>query len=297
MFTSWRLGKAFGIDLYIHATFWLLPALVLMSGLLGEGIAEAFLSVAVVLALFACVLLHELGHSLAARVFGIGTRDITLYPIGGVARLERMSERPYEELVIALAGPAVNVIIAILIATPMFLAGLSLVPTWQTFPIAENFLLRLVWLNIGLVVFNMIPAFPMDGGRVFRSILAMFFDRLLATRVAVFLGAGIAALFVCAFGWLLLIGEPVNPMLPFLGVIIFLLGQQELWAVKVAERRRRYNQQIFGGDPPFDPAELNSPFLRPSSADFTGHIFYPEKRVWIEWRDGEPVRVSVWRDD
>src|SRR5947209_3182342 len=111
MFGSVRLGKIFGIDLFVHGTFWLLPLYVFLSGAWSGNVARAAIDVALVLAVFACVALHEVGHAVAAAYYGIATRDITLYPVGGVARLERMTERPGQEVVIALAGPAVNLLI------------------------------------------------------------------------------------------------------------------------------------------------------------------------------------------
>src|SRR5437870_5818096 len=111
MLPSWKIGKAFGIDLYIHWTFWLLPAWVALQSVGSTGLSLA-LSLSVLAAAFGCVVLHELGHALTARRFGIGTRDITLYPIGGVAMLENMPEKPLQEFCIAVAGPLVNVVIA-----------------------------------------------------------------------------------------------------------------------------------------------------------------------------------------
>src|ERR1700679_2118604 len=110
MFRSWHVGSAFGIPLYIHPTFLLIVPWVLSQSS-GHTAFSAFFSVAVVLTVFACVLLHELGHALMARYFGIGTRDITLYPIGGVARLDSTGNAPHQEVCIALAGPAVNLVI------------------------------------------------------------------------------------------------------------------------------------------------------------------------------------------
>src|SRR5262245_18669949 len=113
MFQSMKLGKFFGIDFYIHGTFWLLPLFVLFSGFMAGGsLAAVGTEVAFIFAVFGCVALHEVGHALAARAYGIGTRDITLYPLGGVASLEHMPEKPGREIAIALAGPAVNVVIA-----------------------------------------------------------------------------------------------------------------------------------------------------------------------------------------
>src|SRR5438270_10946448 len=121
MLRSWRLGSLFGIGIYVHSTFWLLPLLVALTAQ-GSGPAAVLYLLALLGAVFGCVVLHELGHALTARRYGIRTLDITLYPIGGVARLGRLPEHPREELWIALAGPAVNVVLAALL-TPLVLGG------------------------------------------------------------------------------------------------------------------------------------------------------------------------------
>lgn len=195
---SWRIGELAGIGIFIHWSFLILPILVASSALSGGGgLAAASSAVLFVLAIFGCVVLHELGHALSARYYGIPTRDITLLPIGGVARLERMPTKPMQELVIALAGPAVNVVIAGLLFLILLLMGnveqLLSVPF-----LAGPFLARLMIANVVLVLFNLLPAFPMDGGRVLRSILAMFtrYDR--ATDIAAGIGQVMALLFVVA---------------------------------------------------------------------------------------------------
>ena len=165
---SWRIGRAFGIGIYIHWTFLFLLGFIAYQGWgVDEGPGPLHTAVLLIL-LFTCVVLHELGHALIARRFGVGTRDITLYPIGGVARLERMPENPWEELCIAVAGPAVNLVIAALIAIPVFLLrgiqpGDGLVQGGR-----ESYLMDLLRVNVTLIVFNLLPAFPMDGGRVLR---------------------------------------------------------------------------------------------------------------------------------
>src|SRR5437588_12672293 len=120
MLRAWKLGNVFGIGIYVHWSFLLLPAWAFLNNLGVGGLPLAFYVVALLCTVFGCVVLHELGHALMARRFGIGTRDITLYPIGRVARLERMSERPWEEFWIAVAGPAVNVVLFSLLAIPLF---------------------------------------------------------------------------------------------------------------------------------------------------------------------------------
>ena len=169
--------------------------------------------------LFLCVLLHEYGHALMARRFGVGTRDITLLPIGGVARLERIPEKPSQELLVALAGPAVNVVIALALA-----AWLTLAQAWEPLTalgIAEGGLIeRLLAVNVGLVLFNMLPAFPMDGGRVMRAVLAMKMDYARATSIAATVGKGMAIVFAMA-------GLIYNPMLILIAVFVWSGAAQE----------------------------------------------------------------------
>lgn len=219
MNNAWRLGRYAGIDVRIHWTFMLLPIWVYYSSIAaGAGVAAAAVAVLFVLAIFACVVLHEYGHALTARRFGIKTLDITLLPIGGLARLERMPHNPWQELAIAVAGPAVNVVIAAIL-----FAGLPILVSSALLPIAvANFLARLAWINVLLVVFNMIPAFPMDGGRVLRAMLALAMPYRSATRVAV----GVGRLAAIGFG---LFGVMTgNWMLILIAGFVFLAGGAEM---------------------------------------------------------------------
>lgn len=223
---SIKLGRVFGIDLYIHATFLLLLAFLGYSTYLRDrSVVSALEGVAFFVLLFGCVVLHECGHALAARRYGIPTRDITLYPIGGVARLERMPSEPRQELVVAVAGPLVNVVIALVLFGWLRVSG-----NWAplaTLGTAEGPLVeRLALVNASLVVFNMIPAFPMDGGRVLRALLAMRLPYARATRIAAALGQGIALL----FGLLGLFG---NPILLFIALFVWIAAGQESGAVQV----------------------------------------------------------------
>lgn len=215
---KWKLGTLAGIGVYLHWSFWLLPAWILMSA--GGGLAGAVGLVLFVFAIFGCVVLHELGHALMARHYGIGTRDITLYPIGGVASLERMPRRPSQELAIALAGPAVNVVIAGVLFGILLVAGIG--TQGLVFNVAGgSILLNLLAVNVALVVFNMLPAFPMDGGRVLRAFLAMRVPYLRATEIAVRVGQGVAII-------LAVIGMRTGGTMLFIALFIFLAARAEL---------------------------------------------------------------------
>jgi Zn-dependent protease len=230
---SYRLGQAFGIGVFVHWSFALLLGYVVLSTLdSGAGWVVALNSAIFVLAVFGCVLLHEFGHSLAARRYGIGTHDITLLPIGGVARLESIPEDPKQELVIAVAGPAVNVVIA---AVLVLLAVVFKVPVPVTgmAMVSDAALLHgLISANIILVVFNMIPAFPMDGGRVFRAFVAMRKGTLPATEIAAKLGKVMAVLMCVGAIYL------KAPFLFLTAAFVFLAGHGELQAVRARHQRR-----------------------------------------------------------
>jgi Zn-dependent protease len=281
MFQSLRLGKFFGIDLYVHGTFWLLPLFILFSGLsAGATLAEAGTDVAFIVAVFGCVVLHEVGHALAARAYGIGTRDITLYPIGGVASLERMPENPGREIAIALAGPAVNFVIAGALFVG-FLGASYLTPWAPTVDVGglDLFLAQVMVANLVLGVFNLLPCFPMDGGRVLRAVLATRLTRVRATAVAVGVGSVMAVAFVI-FG--VYVG---NLGLVLLAAVVWLLGQGELAAVR-AQAVAREMRERFGEW--YEPRPAGMP---PVGSDFTGLVWDENRRVWIQYENGEIVRV------
>ncbi len=220
MNNAWKIGRIANIDIYVHWSFLLLPAWVAYSALsAGGGSAAAAAAVGFVLAAFGCVLLHELGHALAARHFKIHTHDITLLPIGGVARLARMPRRPLHELAVALAGPAVNVVIAASLALGFVLAGSDPLRAGGSI-VGGSFLGNLFWLNIVLVVFNLLPAFPMDGGRVLRALMAIPLDYVTATRGAVAVGQ----VFAVGLG---LLGLFSNWMLILVALFIVLAARAE----------------------------------------------------------------------
>jgi Zn-dependent protease/predicted transcriptional regulator len=217
---SWKLGEIRGIGVYMHATFLILIGFVVLSHYsAGHSVAKTMEGVGFILAIFACVVLHEFGHALMAARYGIKTKDITLLPIGGVARLERMPEKPIEELWVALAGPAVNVAIAAgLFAWIQFADAFA--PLEQLSVTSGPFLERLLMVNIILVVFNMLPAFPMDGGRVLRALLATRLEYAQATQIAANIGQAMALFF--AF-----VGFFVNPFLIFIAFFVWIGATQE----------------------------------------------------------------------
>jgi Zn-dependent protease len=222
---KWKLGDVFGIGVYVHWSFWLLPAWIVLAG--GAGPGGAFVSLLFVFAVFGCVVLHELGHALMARQLGIGTRDITLYPIGGVARLARMPRRPLHELAIAVAGPAVNVAIAAVLFAILVAAGIVSQGLFFQFN-GGSFLMNLFAANVALVVFNMLPAFPMDGGRVLRAFLAMSLPYLRATEIAVRVGQVLAVV-------LGLVGLVSGSMLVLVALFVFLAAHAELSMARRSE--------------------------------------------------------------
>jgi Zn-dependent protease/CBS domain-containing protein len=223
---SWKIANIAGIDVFIHATFLLIIGWVGLSYWQQTGtLAGTLEGIAFTLLLFGCVVLHEYGHALTARRYGIKTRDITLYPIGGVARLERMPEKPIQEFWVALAGPAVNVAIAVLLFAWLVISG-TLAPLAALGMTSGPFVERLLLVNISLVLFNLIPAFPMDGGRVLRSLLAMRLEYTRATQIAATVGQGLALL-------LGLVGLFSNPFLVFIALFVWIGAGQEASMVQM----------------------------------------------------------------
>jgi Zn-dependent protease len=282
----WKVGTAFGIGIYVHSTFLLLPLYVVLSNWVNGGWALVPFLLLLVLAVFGCVLLHELGHALMARHFGIGTRDIILTPIGGIAWLERLPDEPVQELLIALAGPAVNVVIAgvLLVLMPLllslgFLSGIPLFPQGADDLLGPGLvgglLGTLLLSNLMLAGFNLIPAFPMDGGRVLRALLSLGLGRMRATEVAAAvaivpaIGIGIAGIFL-------------NPVLAVLAVAVFLFGQLELAGLRAREARRRAEAAR---------ADAGAVDVLPATDEpgFSGFVWDRRARVWVVWRDGRPV--------
>ena len=184
---SFPIARLLGSEVRIHVTFLLFLVWIGVARFLEGGAPAAAEGLILIIAIFACVLAHEYGHALAARRYGIATPDITLLPIGGVARLERMPENPVEEIVVALAGPAVNVVIAAILFLVLG-AGFDMASLTALDSPAASLLAQLASLNLFLVLFNLLPAFPMDGGRVLRALLALRRGQAEATAIAARVG-------------------------------------------------------------------------------------------------------------
>jgi len=223
---SWKIARISGIDVYVHATFFLLLYLVGVTYYHEQGtVAAVIYGVGYILALFFCVVLHELGHSFTARHYGIRTRNITLLPIGGIAALEKMPDDPRQEIMVAIAGPAVNFVIAILLYLYLDLSGEPVMAETlgQT---GSSLIDRLMIVNILLGGFNLLPAFPMDGGRILRASLALRMDRTEATRKAASVGQFLAV-------GLGMLGVLYNPFLLFIAIFIWFGASLESNAEKM----------------------------------------------------------------
>jgi len=272
---SLKIGQLAGTEVYVHVTFLVLLAWIgVTAGLERGSLAAAAEAVGFITTLFACVVLHEFGHAFMARRFGIRTREIVLYPIGGVGRLERIPEAPAQEFLIALAGPAVSVGIAAALFVALRLQGYA--PQLEAFATGDvPFAERLMFINAGLAVFNLLPAFPMDGGRVLRALLAMRLDYVRATELAARIGQGIAAVFA-------VVGALMNPLLMIIALFVWMgaAGEAGLAQVKRALRGATADTAMrteFGSLAPTDAVGLAAEMaIRYAQSDFPvlqdGHV-------------------------
>ena len=218
---SLKIGSVTGIGIFLHWTFLLLIAAIFAFYYVqSQSVGAALAGMGLILGVFVCVILHELGHALTARRYGVGTRSITLYPIGGLARLQRIPAEPMKEFWIAVGGPAVNLVIAVVLGAVLLAVDGSLSPEVLRAP-GSNTLASLMWINLALAAFNMLPAFPMDGGRVLRALLALRQDYAQATQTAANVGQGMAILFGL-FGLI-----SFNPILLFIALFVYVGAQQE----------------------------------------------------------------------
>lgn len=283
---SLNIGRVAGITIFIHWTFFILIGWIfLLHFQMGHGVREGLSGIIFILALFACVVLHEFGHSLTARRFGIPTKDITIYPIGGIASLESLPAEPSRELQVALAGPAVNVIIAGILWIYLKSAG-------QTFDFGAmqnieltgaSFVPNLMYANIVLAAFNLIPAFPMDGGRVLRSLLAMKLEPVKATSIAAKTGQFLAIGFVF-FGFF------YNFWLVFIGLFIFLGAG--------AESRAEEIKQALEGIRAMDVMRLKHGILNPDATlkMAAGHFLNSNEKSFLVMKNGKVLGICDYKD-
>ena len=218
------IGRVFGITLRLHVTFLIFLAFIAYGGFVEEGLNGAGWAVAMFGSIFACIALHELGHSVVAQQLGVQVRSITLLPIGGVAALRNMPENPWHEIAITVAGPMVNAAIACL------LIPITGIPShWLLLAMPHDMhglLLSLAQANVTLFLFNFIPAFPMDGGRLLRACLALVFSYRQATAIAAKVGQGLAIVFV-------LVGLRYSFWLVIIGAFIFMVADGEERMVRI----------------------------------------------------------------
>ena len=228
---AFRIITLFGIPVQLHWSFGLIVFWILYVAYSSGMDLQSMLWFSLfIIALFICVVMHEFGHALSARRYGVNTRDITLLPIGGVARLERLPDKPIQEFVVAIAGPLVNVAIALVLGLGLWLFSsydeilgvIQQMDQQNAFSGLLNFVIMLVCLNAMLVGFNLLPAFPMDGGRIFRSLLSIRLGRVKATRIASYIGQLLALGF---FGWGMYNGEFI---LGLIGIFVFFTGSARI---------------------------------------------------------------------
>lgn len=224
---SFQIGKLFGIPLRVHITFFLLIVLVAATPASVYGMGR-LAGVGFVIALFACVIIHELAHSLVARKYGVPVRYIILLPIGGISMMERMPDDPHQEFNVAVVGPLASLAVALVLGGAVYAAAGSLEPflsPWHGGVVP--FVARLAWINVVLAGFNLIPAFPVDGGRVLRALLAFHMDYAAATHTAAVIGQGLAI----ALGIFGLLGQ--NWFLVIIAVFIYMGASAEDTQVRV----------------------------------------------------------------
>ncbi len=240
-----RIATVFNIPVLIHWTFIFILLAGFYWGFSRGGLFTAIWSLSLILVLFFCVLLHEFGHALTARHFNVTTKDIILSPIGGIARLNKLPKQPLQEMLVAAAGPIVNIVIALLIS-PLFLIASpekriqlygALFPSSNVFindlSLFDRLLLFVFFLNVVLAIFNLLPAFPMDGGRILRALLTTRMNRMKATRVAMYIGQAIAILFIYMGITEFEIGTvKLSFMIAFIGLFVFISAANEYRYVK-----------------------------------------------------------------
>jgi Zn-dependent protease len=287
------VGTAFGTELRLHWSWLLLPPAVAVYSLATGAWREAVLNLLLLLAVYMCVLVHEGGQVLAVRRFGLGTRDLTLYPFWGVARLTQMSDRPWQETYVAATGPILLALVATLIGAALAFAGTAIELPWGgSEPFAESFFRNLFWATVGLTALHLLPVLPLDGGRVFRAALTIRTSRLRATEAAAALSTLAAGcLLIAAVAWMR------SPLVGVVGVLLFLSAQDDLGRTRYFEYLRdgsRNRSHAHRAPAAMVAADhVVTPDCRPGEPHFNGFTWNSRARLWIEWRDGRPVSANA----
>jgi stage IV sporulation protein FB len=289
------IGTLFGSDLRLHWSWLVLPGLGAAYSFAAYPSREAVFQLLLLMAAFGCVLAHEGAQLLAARLFGMGTRDVTLYPFWGVARLTRLSDRPWQEIYIAAAGPAFFALVAAVLSGCLALNDESIrnFPTGIPEPTGTAFLVHLFWANVALAGLHALPVLPLDAGRIFRAALALTVSRLRATEVAAALSTlGATVLLIAAILWFR------SPLMGVTAVLLYLGAQEDLGMTRYFAAIR-HDPGEAGPAPavlvPMD--QIVTPDCRPAEPHFTGFTWNARARLWIEWRDGQPVSANALMGD
>jgi Zn-dependent protease len=287
---TFTIGTIWGSELRLHWSWPAFPIGVAVYCLITRSALEAAFHILLLLALHLSVLAHEGMQLFTARQFGIGTRDVTLYPFWGVGRLTYQSDRPWQEKYIAGIGPVCLGIIASIIgiAANISGSGLALPSEWQEATL-ESFLVHLFWANVLLAGLHLLPFIPLDGGRVLRAFLAMRTSRLRATELAAAVSTVGSGLFLAiAFAWLR------SPLLGVLAMILYLGAQQELDATRFFASIRLSRADRLHQPTSIVPIDrVVAADCQPGEPNFTGLIWNASSRLWIEWRDGLPISANA----
>ena len=284
------IGTLHGSDLRLHLSWPLLPVGVAAYSLAVFPWREAVLYVLTVLSAYLFVLAHEGVQILAARRFGLGTRDVSLYPFWGVARLTRMSDRPWQENYIAATGPVTLALIATAVGGALSLTGKSIAYPHQGVEVSTaGFLVLLFWAAVLLAVLHCLPILPLDGGRMLRACLARTTSRLKATEVAAHLSTlGAAVMLIAAITWL------QSPLLGVTAVLLYLGAQEDLGTTRYFAAIRHAPDEVSPAPAAVVPVDqIVTPECRPDEPNFTGFTWNARARLWIEWRDGQPVSANA----
>lgn len=282
------IGTLFGSDLRLHWSWLLFPIGVAAYSFALLPWQEATFDLLLLFSVYWCVAIHEGTQFLAARHFGLGTRDVTLYPFWGIARLERMSDRPRRERFVAATGPAALAILTMLVASAVTFAGGSLgFPDRFDEATTAHFLVRLFWALVLVTALHALPLLPLDGGRIVRASLAMRMPRLRATEItarATTVGAGV--MIVAAMLWF------KSPTLGAAAAFLFLGAQEELGTTRYFERLRRMPAKSRPSAlAPID--HIVTPNCRPNEPNFSGFTWNADARLWIEWRNGQAIAANA----